>query len=87
MEILDKVMEMKITVWGLERQDEKIKSEIFDVLKQVIESGSYVLGENVKKFEESFSSCCGVKYGVGVNSGTDALILGLKQQALKKETK
>jgi dTDP-4-amino-4,6-dideoxygalactose transaminase len=69
---------MKITTWGLENQDERIKSEIYDVLKEVSESGSYVLGKNVKKFEEDFSRYCGGDYGVGVNSGTDALMLALK---------
>jgi len=68
---------MKISLFGLDVQ-KIINSEIFKAIHEVIESGVYVLGENVKKFEEEFSSYCGVKYGVGVNSGTDALMLALK---------
>jgi dTDP-4-amino-4,6-dideoxygalactose transaminase len=41
-------------------------------------SGWYVLGKNVENFENEFASYCGSKYCMGVASGLDALILGLK---------
>ena len=59
-------------------QYESKKVEISDAIKRVLDRGQYVLGSEVKTFENSFSNYCGVKYGVGVNSGTDALILALK---------
>jgi dTDP-4-amino-4,6-dideoxygalactose transaminase len=53
------------------------KEEIIDAVKRVFESGEYVLGSEVATFEKSFAEYCGVQHGVGVNSGTDALILTL----------
>jgi dTDP-4-amino-4,6-dideoxygalactose transaminase len=44
---------------------------------QVLHSGQYVLGPEVEGFEREFASFCGAAHGVGVASGTDALVLGL----------
>ena len=44
----------------------------------VLEGGAYILGPEVAGFEQSFSAYCQTAYGIGVNSGTDALILTLK---------
>lgn len=52
-------------------------NELLPVLEQVITSGRYVLGENVEKLEREVAKLCNVRYGVGVNSGTDALTLSL----------
>ncbi len=57
-----------------------IKKNIF----KVINSGKYILGNNVKKFEKEFSNFIGSKYSVGVNSGTDALIIALKTLGVSK---
>jgi dTDP-4-amino-4,6-dideoxygalactose transaminase len=59
-------------------QYESNKEEIIGAVKRVFESGQYVLGSEVASFEKSFAEYCGVKHGVGVNSGTDALILTLR---------
>ena len=40
--------------------------------------GFYTLGPAVQEFEEAFAAYCGVRYAVGVNSGTDALFLLMK---------
>jgi dTDP-4-amino-4,6-dideoxygalactose transaminase len=42
-----------------------------------LESGWYILGQNVEHFEEEFAEYCGAKYCIGVASGLDALILSL----------
>jgi len=60
------------------RQHAAIKDELLSALSEVLDGGHFILGEQVEKFEQSFSDLCGVRYAVGVNSGTDALILGLK---------
>ena len=57
--------------------DKKIKSEILYSVSKIISSKQYILGKSVKLFENEFSKFCGSKYAVGVNSGTDALILSL----------
>ena len=59
-------------------QYENYKHEIDKAIESVLYSGRYTLGENVKLFEDEFSGYIGCKYGVGVNSGTDALILALQ---------
>lgn len=60
------------------RQYQKIKDEVDAAIKNVFESGRFILGENVSTFEKNFSKYCNSKEGVGVASGTDALILALK---------
>jgi dTDP-4-amino-4,6-dideoxygalactose transaminase len=55
----------------------ELQLEIDAAIGQVLRSGRYVLGPNVAAFEEEFASYVGVAHGVGVNSGTDALILAL----------
>jgi len=54
------------------------KSEIDAVIARVLDSGSYVLGNEVERFEQEFASYCGTEYAVGVGSGTDALSLALQ---------
>ena len=67
-----------IKVWNYLKEYENEKEEIHAAIERVLKSGVLILGESVKKFEEEFAKYCGVKFGVGVNSGTDALFLGLK---------
>jgi dTDP-4-amino-4,6-dideoxygalactose transaminase len=62
----------------LTRQYKKIKGEILSATQRVYEKGRFILGEEVSAFEKEFSHYCGVRYGVGVGSGTDALYLALK---------
>jgi aminotransferase EvaB len=69
---------MAIKVWDYIKEYEGEKDEIHSAIDEVLNSGYLILGEKVKKFEDQFSSYCNVKYGVGVNSGTDAIFLGLK---------
>jgi aminotransferase EvaB len=49
-----------------------------EAIDRVFRSGRLILGAEVRAFEEAFIAYCGVAHGVGVNSGTDALFLGLK---------
>jgi len=54
------------------------KKEILEAIERVCEKGLYILGPEVVAFEEEFAAYHGVKYSVGVGSGTDALALTLK---------
>jgi dTDP-4-amino-4,6-dideoxygalactose transaminase len=47
-------------------------------MTKVLESGVYILGEEVEGFERDFAAYCGVAHAIGVASGTDALVLALK---------
>lgn len=54
------------------------KDEILEAINKVCYKGPYILGEEVEAFESEFANYNGVKYCVGVGSGTDALALALK---------
>ena len=53
-------------------------------IKKIINNNDFILGQNVKKFEDNFSKLSKISYSVGCASGTDALILALKSLNLKK---
>lgn len=61
----------------LSLQHENLKDEIFAGISTVFKDSSFVMGPALKKFEEEFAAYCGVKYCVGLNSGTAALHLAL----------
>ena len=52
--------------------------EINEAISKVLNSESYILGTEVSSFEKEFAAYIDVDYCVGVNSGTDALILSLR---------
>lgn len=54
------------------------KSELDAAIAQVLESGRYILGENVTAFEREFSDYTGIKHAVSVGSGTEALHVALR---------
>ena len=47
-------------------------------IQNVLRKGEYILGEEVERFENSFSKYIGSEYCVGVNSGLDALKLTIR---------
>ncbi|MCP4397511.1 MAG: DegT/DnrJ/EryC1/StrS family aminotransferase [bacterium] len=53
------------------------QQEINEAISRVLESGRYILGEEVQAFEQEFAAYVGVAYGIGVGSGTEALHLAL----------
>jgi aminotransferase EvaB len=67
-----------IKVWNYLREYDAEKKELLAAIERVLNSGFLILGQKVKEFEREFARYCGVEWGVGVNSGTDALFLGLK---------
>lgn len=62
----------------LKKANEEFFPEYRQKLDEVLNKGWFVLGENVKQFEEEFAAYCGAKYCLGVASGLDALFLSLK---------
>ena len=54
------------------------KKELDAAWQKVMEGGDFILREDVEKFEKNLAEYVGAKYAVGVNSGTDALMLTLK---------
>ena len=61
----------------LKAQYRTIKDEISQAIAAVLDSGHFVLGEQVEAFEHDFAAYCGARYAVAVNSGTSALHLAL----------
>jgi dTDP-4-amino-4,6-dideoxygalactose transaminase len=55
----------------------EMKADIDEAMQRVLRSGRYVLAEEVKAFEDEFARYLGVKHAVGVNSGTDAIMMAL----------
>jgi dTDP-4-amino-4,6-dideoxygalactose transaminase len=51
------------------------KKELNEAISRVLESGNFILGDMVRCFEKEFAEYCGAAYGIGVNSGLDALQL------------
>src|SRR3989344_1065941 len=60
------------------REFEAHSKELLAVVEKCLRSSSLMLGEHVQDFEARFAKSCGVPYGIGVASGTDAIILALK---------
>ncbi|MDD5132486.1 MAG: DegT/DnrJ/EryC1/StrS family aminotransferase [bacterium] len=73
-----------IPAMDLKRQYGQIKKELAGAISRVFACSNYVLGEEVKSLEKEFAGYLGVKYAVGVNSGTDALFLALKACGIDK---
>ena len=67
-----------IPFYDFEKEINTVGSEIKDAIDRVLESGWYILGNENKKFEEEFRDYIGSRYGVGLNSGSDALYLAFK---------
>ena len=66
-----------IPLVDLKAQYFSIKNEIDAAVSSVLESGEYILGSEVRNFEQEFATYCGSKGSVAVNSGTSALHLAL----------
>lgn len=66
---------MNVPFYGHVRQYRSIQSEIDANMQEVIESGQYVMGPMLKRFEQEFAAFSGTKYAIGVGNGTDALWL------------
>jgi dTDP-4-amino-4,6-dideoxygalactose transaminase len=72
------MLKRTIPFLNIKREHAGIQQEISQAIERVFESGRFVLGDEVAAFETEFSSYVGAKFGIGVNSGSDALFLALK---------
>ncbi|MEG5014815.1 MULTISPECIES: DegT/DnrJ/EryC1/StrS family aminotransferase [unclassified Microcoleus] len=68
----------KVPFVNLSLQHQPIQSQIAEAIRKIIEEGEFILGQAVAEFETAFAAASGVKYGVGVACGTDAIALGLQ---------
>src|SRR5215212_7074106 len=68
---------MNVPFLNLTAQYESLKSELLPIVEKTLASGHYVLGPNVSAVEQEIAAYTGTKFGIGVNSGSDALTLAL----------
>jgi dTDP-3-amino-3,4,6-trideoxy-alpha-D-glucose transaminase len=59
---------------GYRAQEDELRAAV----QRVLESGRYLLGEELAAFERAFAAAVGVPHAVGLSSGTDALVLALR---------
>ncbi len=71
-------LQMQVPILDLKAQYATIREEVQAAINQVLEKQHFILGPEVKALEQEIAQYCGCKYGIGVASGTDALILGLR---------
>lgn len=66
-----------IPMLDLKAQYASIRDEVRAAIDEVLEAQHFILGPQVKAFEQEMAAYCGTKFAIGVASGTDALILAL----------
>lgn len=59
------------------RPPSQLRDELLRAARRVLDSGYYILGSCVARFEDEFAKFCSAKFGIGVASGTDALTIAL----------
>lgn len=62
----------------LKKINQQYRNELVEACTRVIDSGWYIGGTELEKFERNFANYCGTKFAIGVANGLDALILTLR---------
>lgn len=68
---------MAVSFMDLSRQHQPIKAELMKAVEDVLSSNAFIMGPAVARFEKHFAEYMKVKHAIGLNSGTDALLLTL----------
>jgi dTDP-4-amino-4,6-dideoxygalactose transaminase len=74
---------MLVPYFDLKKQFSSLREEIMEALDRACRNASFILGEEVKAFEEEFAAYCEVNHCVALNSGTSALHLALLALGVK----
>jgi dTDP-4-amino-4,6-dideoxygalactose transaminase len=62
----------------LRRQHASLRGDLLAAAARVMDSCRFILGPEVQALERELAAFCGARHGIGVNSGTDALVLALR---------
>lgn len=76
---------MNVALLDLKKQYQTIKDDAEKAILQVAQSQMLILGKEVENLEQTIAEYCGVKYAIGVSSGTDALLMSLMALDIKPE--
>ena len=68
---------MQVPFGDFKRQIMPIRAELNDAIARVLDSGAYILGPEVRRFEANFARYCQAQYCIGVGNGTDAIQIAL----------
>jgi len=68
---------MRVPLLDLQEQLKGIRSEILDGITELLDSTGYILGPQVETLEQRIAGYCQARHGIGVSSGTDALLASL----------
>ncbi len=69
---------MNVPMADLPAQHQELRAELSAAFDQVMDKCQFGLGDNVAALEGEIAALCGARHGLGVNSGTDALLLALR---------
>ena len=69
---------VRIPFVDLSSQHQLIQTQVEQAIQTVIHQGDFILGQALAEFETGFATACGLPYGIGVGSGTEAIALGLQ---------
>jgi dTDP-4-amino-4,6-dideoxygalactose transaminase len=73
-----KTMQLRpVPMLDFQREFRSIRGEVLAAIEAVCESQRFIMGPEVARFEQSAAAACGVPFGIGCGSGTDALWLAL----------
>ncbi|MEQ8518032.1 MAG: DegT/DnrJ/EryC1/StrS family aminotransferase [Cytophagales bacterium] len=75
---------MRVPYVNLGVQYKEIKDDILKDISELLDSGQFILGDAVTDFEKEISKLSRAKFALGLNSGTDALILAMKALGIGK---
>ena len=68
-----------VPMLDLTAQNRQVRDEILRAITEIVDSQRFILGPGVERLEENVAAYCGCRFGVGVSSGTDALLLALME--------
>ncbi|NLB05829.1 MAG: transcriptional regulator, partial [Desulfobulbaceae bacterium] len=68
---------MNVPLLDLKPQLAQLRPQIMEAVTRVVDSTGYILGREVNELEEKIAAYCGAAHGIGVSSGTDALLVSL----------
>lgn len=68
---------MPVPLLDVRRQNLPLEAELTDAFRRVLHSGHFILGPEVERFERQAAAIAGARFGIGMSSGTDAILVAL----------